>query len=397
MSETIGDRIKRLRPTGMTQSILAAKAGLSLSLIRQLEQNQRQTASIGSLHSIARALDVDLGELFGSPAMPDAGPESGVIALRNAVANVDDLIGDDPSEGSTLDRANATRTERYLWGTYWSGKYDLLTSLTPHALYDLRATLHNAGAADRPWAADALARAYWAAACTLAHLRQPDSAFVAIREAIRVCDKSSDPFLAATLRGTVSWQMLVNGRFDEAEKVALRAAESIEPHGDVESPQLSAYGSLILTGATAAARGQRKPQARELVEVASETAARIGADRDDYETAFGPSQVAMQRVDVGIVTEEYGSALADARLMPKNPNLPLAARARHNTDKAFAHVQLGHDEQAQKIILATESMAPDWMRHQTLAKSVARELLVREARTSTPLRLLATRIGVSRP
>lgn len=257
--------------------------------------------------------------------------------------------------------------------------------------------MHAASTTDRAWVAKALARAYWAAACTLAHLRQPDSAFVAIREAIGVANEANDPLLAATLRGTVSWQLLVNGRFNEAERLALRAAESIEPHGDVENPHLSAYGSLILTGATAAARGQKKPQARDLIDVASETAERIGADRDDYETAFGPSQVAMQRVDVGIVTEEYGTALQDARLMPRNPSLPLAALARHNTDKAFAHVQLGQDEKAQKIILATESMAPDWMRHQTLAKTVTRELLAREARASTPLRDLATRIGVNRP
>jgi transcriptional regulator with XRE-family HTH domain len=60
---TIGERIRRLR-TGalMTQDDLAAAAGVSTDPIRKLEQGRRHTASIGSLHRIAAALDVDLGE-----------------------------------------------------------------------------------------------------------------------------------------------------------------------------------------------------------------------------------------------------------------------------------------------------------------------------------------------
>ncbi|MGA9311977.1 MAG: helix-turn-helix transcriptional regulator [Pseudonocardiaceae bacterium] len=54
----------------MTQDDLAAAAGVSTDLIRKLEQGRRHTASIGSLHRIAAALDVDLGELLGRDSMP---------------------------------------------------------------------------------------------------------------------------------------------------------------------------------------------------------------------------------------------------------------------------------------------------------------------------------------
>lgn len=66
MESTIGERIRRLRnDVVMTQDDLAAAAGVSTDLIRKLEQGRRHTASIGSLHRIAAALDVDLGELLG--------------------------------------------------------------------------------------------------------------------------------------------------------------------------------------------------------------------------------------------------------------------------------------------------------------------------------------------
>jgi len=48
---TIGEQIRRLRNDAwMTQDDLAAAAGVSTDLIRKLEQGQRHTASIGSLH-----------------------------------------------------------------------------------------------------------------------------------------------------------------------------------------------------------------------------------------------------------------------------------------------------------------------------------------------------------
>ncbi|MGH3924249.1 MAG: helix-turn-helix domain-containing protein [Pseudonocardiaceae bacterium] len=64
IESTIGERIKRFRIAAlMTQDDLAAAAGVSTDLIRKLEQGRRHTASITSLHRIARALDVDLREL----------------------------------------------------------------------------------------------------------------------------------------------------------------------------------------------------------------------------------------------------------------------------------------------------------------------------------------------
>ncbi len=395
MESTIGERMKRLR-TGvlMTQDDLAAAAGVSTDLIRKLEQGRRHTASIGSLHRIAAALDVDLGELLGRESMPDAAPDAGVVALRQAVADVADLLGD--VQGEPLSLRDAERSVTYLWGAYWSGKYDLLSGLIPQALTGLRATLHAADAATRPKTAEQLAWGYWVAASTLTHLLQPDAAFMAVRRAVDLASSGDDALLAAALKGSVSWQLMVGGRFVEAERVAIRTAESIEPRGDVPVQELSAYGSLLITAATAAARDNRSTVAADFLGSASEVAQRVGSDRTDYETPFGPSQVTMQTVDVSVVTEDYPAAIDAASRMPASPGLPLAARCRHLADRACAHANLGQEEKALALLLTAEGMSPDWIRHQTLARAVTRDLLTAERRRSTPLRQLAQRIGVNR-
>ncbi|MEO7196820.1 MAG: helix-turn-helix domain-containing protein [Pseudonocardiaceae bacterium] len=391
----IGERIKRLRNTAlMTQDDLAAAAGVCTDLIRKLEQSRRHTASIGSLHRIAGALDVDLGELLGRESMPEAAPDAGVVALRQAVADVTDLLGD--VEGEPLSPRDAERSVSYLWGTYWSGRWDKLTGLIPQALIGVRTTLHAADATTRPKATEQLAWCYSVAAATLTHLGQPDAGFMAARRALDLVAHGDDALLAAVLKGSVSWHLLVSGRFSDAERVAARAAASIEPHGDVPAQALSVYGSLLVQVANAAARDGRAAIAGEFLGSAREVAQRVATDRMDYETSFGPSLVTMQTVDVSVVTEDYPAALDAASRMPTNPGLPLASRCRHLADRACAHANLGQEEQALALLLTAEGMSPDWIRHQSLVRAVTRDLLTAERRRSTPLRELAKRIGVTR-
>lgn len=210
----IGERIKRLRHDAlMTQDDLAAAAGVSTDLIRKLEQGRRLTASIGSLHRIAAALDVDLGELLSRENMPDAAPDAGVVALRQAVADVADLLGD--IEGEPLSLRDAERSVTYLWGAYWGGKYDQLTGLLPPALIGLRATLHAADMATRSKAAEQLGWGYWVAASTLTHLLQPDAAFMAVRRAVELAESADDPLrrdVAGLDELAVDGQRSVHGR-----------------------------------------------------------------------------------------------------------------------------------------------------------------------------------------
>src|SRR5205814_10400801 len=116
----IGDRIARLRRRrDLTQERLAEQAGLSVDIVRKLEQGVRRTARLATLNALARALDVEPSVLVGQPATFEVrgeGEQPSVLALRQAVAPVSDFLGEerDPEEppGIAALQAALRSTER---------------------------------------------------------------------------------------------------------------------------------------------------------------------------------------------------------------------------------------------------------------------------------------------
>lgn len=395
--EPVGARIRRFRGKALTQQQLADAAEVSLSLIKALERGARTNASIGSLQKIAHALDVDVADLVGTRyGMPSDDPDAGVVAIRRALTPVDDLIDVDViDDESALTVDEARRQVDYAWGAYWAGRYEKLATVLPPGISQLRATAHAAQHAEIPTAHELLARMYWVTGCTLVHMGQADPAFMAIRQALDAAKKGNDPLLAATLRGSVSWQLLVQGRYEEAHRVALRAAADVEPLGDVPEEQLAVYGSLVLQGATAAGRDQRTLDALHLADTAGEVAGRIGRDTKHYECNYGPSQVVMQTTDINVSSERYAEALQAARAMPNSGlGLTQVSQARHMIDRAAALARTGRYQNALDTLLAAERVGgEEWVPYQTLLRSIVAELLDHDRQSS--LRSLARRAGVS--
>ncbi|ONM48137.1 helix-turn-helix domain-containing protein [Nocardia donostiensis] len=394
MDSTIGAQIRRFRGKALTQKQLAEQAGVSLDLIKKLEQGARQGASIASLQKIAKALDVDIADLVGKRyGIPSEDPGAGVVAIRRALNSVDDLIGLDTDE-PPVTLGEARHAVNYAWGAYWNGRYETLTRVLPPGISQLRATAHAAQNGDVAIAHELLARMYWVTGCTLVHLGQADPAFTAIRSALTAAERGNDPLLAATLRGSVAWQLLVQGRYEESHKVALKAAASVEPTGEVSEEHLAVYGSLVLQGATAAGRDQRVRDALDIAGEAQEVASRLPGDTKHYECNFGPSQVVMQTVDINVSSERYSEALKSAKAMPNHgEGLTQVSRARHLLDQATALTQTGQHQRALDMLLTAERIGgSDWVKYQTLLKQVVEELLEKERHNS--LRGLAHRAGV---
>lgn len=392
--ETIGARIRRFRGKRLTQKQVAELAEVDLSLIKKLEQGRRTGASIASLQKIARALDIDIADLVGKRfGVPSEDPDAGVVAIRRALTSVDDLLGIGPDE-LPVSLHEAQRAVDYAWGAYWNGRYEVLTSVLPPGITQLRATAHAAASDAVAPAHELLARMYWVTGCTLVHLGQADPAFTAIRSALTAAERGNDPLLAATLRGSVAWQLLVQGRYEESHKVALRAAADVEPVGDAPTEQLSVYGSLVLQGATAAGRDQNFAEALSLAGTAGEVADRLGMDTKDYECNFGPSQVVMQTVDINVSSERYPEAVKAAKAMPNRAaGLTRVSQARHLLDQAAALTRIGQHQQALDMLLTAERVGgPDWVKYQTLLRQVVGELLEKDRQSS--LREFATRVGV---
>lgn len=394
MVSTIGERIRHFRGNAVSQRELAEQSDVSVSMIRQIEQGKKNP-SVPTLQKIARALDVDMAELVGTRfGIPSGDPDAGVVAIRRALTPVDDLL-DGIGADIPVSLPEAVRTVNYAWGAYWNGRYELLSGILPPGIAQVRATAHAAQGVDTAPANEQLARLMWVTGCTLVHLGQPDPAFMAIREALGAAELGSDELLVATLRGSVAWQLLVAGRYEESHRVALKAATTVEPVGEVSEEHLAVHGSLLLQGATAAGRDQRISEALALADEAAAVAGRIGRDTKHYECNFGPSQVNMQTVDINVSTERYPEALTIAKRMPNRATgLAPVSQARHLIDKAAAAARTGQYKLALDMLLTAEKVGgKEWLKYQTLLRQVVDELLQHD-RQST-LREFAQRVRVT--
>jgi hypothetical protein len=104
---------------------------------------------------------------------------------------------------------------------------------------------------------------------------------------------------------------LVLGRMDQAQYVAASTAQTLEPRitGKPAPELLSLYGGLDLVLAVAAARDNDRGLAHLHLDTAREIAEKLGADRDDYGTEFGPANVAVHAVNIAVELGDAGQAI----------------------------------------------------------------------------------------
>ncbi|MFF8310868.1 helix-turn-helix domain-containing protein [Streptomyces lydicus] len=394
----IGDRIGRLRARRkLTQEGLAERAGLCVDTVRKLEQGVRQTARLSTLNALARALDVEPSALVGQPAtfeVRSEGEQPSVLALRQAVSPVSDLLGDEPDPedppGIAALRDSLRSTERIRR----DGRMAEIGVLLPQLIRDAKAAARACSGSDAAAAQSVLAEAYQVAATTLAALGKEDAAFTALERSMAAAAKGDDPHLETVGFSSLAWVLTKQGRLADAERVALRAAERIEPGFRSPPLELALWGVLLLRGATAAVRLERQDAVRELLTMASAAAARIGTDRLDYATPFGPTNVGVAKVNFLVEMAESSEALRTARTVPELDALPPTWRARFHVDRALAFADLGKDEGAQQALLTAERTAPEWMRYHSTSRRLVADLRNRERRRTSPLTELADRLGL---
>jgi transcriptional regulator with XRE-family HTH domain len=394
---SIGERVRQLRTARMprvTQRELAEKAGVSVDLISKLEQGTKQSALLTSLSKIARALDVDVSALVSRPVRVDVAGEdrdSGVLAVRRAITTVRE-------DGEPATDEELRKSATLAWGHYWTNQFDVLAGMLPELIASARATVRQSGS---PVAHEALSDAYGAAASMLVHLDKVDLAYLAMERAIREAENSEDDLRRSSLYGWLSWLLLhQTGRSDEAKHIATREADSIEPKIKGAPPeQVSVWGSLLVGAAVAAAREDNASEADDVINLAEVAATRLdgmGWNRRMYnQSPFGLPLVTMQGVDIAVVTGRPGRALTIAEKMPPDAPLPLASKARHLADKAFALTELGRLREAEDTLYTIKRTAPKWMTYQSYPRVIVAELWEREKRSrSVGLRNLAEWLSV---
>ncbi|PWI43134.1 helix-turn-helix domain-containing protein [Streptomyces sp. ICBB 8177] len=397
----MGDRIAELRRRrGLTQEELAEAAGLSVDVVRKLEQGRRKTARLTSINALARALDTEPSHLVGQPTTFEAHPLRSddlpsVLALRQAVSPVSDLLGGDgdpeepPSIAQLREALRSTEVIRR------EGRMAEIGALLPQLIRDARAAVHaNTGPAAAA-ANSVLAVAYQVAATTLTALGKEDAAFTAIERSLAAISRCDDPRLETLAASTLSWVFTKQGRLGDAERVALAQAGRIEPTFRSAPVDLALWGVLLLRAATAASRQDKRADVRELLNLASGAAASIGEDLLVYATPFGPTNAGIARVNFLVEMEESDEAVRAARAVPDVGSLPPTWRARFHVDRALAYTDLGDESAAQRALLMAEADAPEWMRYHSTSRRLVEDLRARARRRDAPVIGLADRLGLN--
>jgi transcriptional regulator with XRE-family HTH domain len=399
---TIGARLKAAREErDYSQRTLAERAGVSLDLVRKLEQGVRGTARITSLTRLAGALDVDLSRLLGRRERIDRGHDPSVLAVRDALQDVTLLPGVDPrdDDGKPAPVADLSASLERAWDCYWDGRLGELAAMIPGLIGEARITVRALGSP----AAGHLAQSCQLAAKLLVHTGADDLAFTAARLAMEAAEAGDDELQAATVAGAAAWALMHQGRNAEAGHVARCAAARIEPSiGEASATHLTVWGSLLLWAAAAAAGHDDAGTVDDCIATAREAAYAtrggkllFSADRHDYKTNFGRTQVEMQACYTASVLGRDGAAITAAGRVRRSDLLPISWGA-HRLDVAQVMLHGGGQRVTQAVaaLAQAHSVSREWFRHQALARRLVVQAVDTEKRRSGLLRALAESVGV---
>jgi transcriptional regulator with XRE-family HTH domain len=138
---TIGDNLARKRRrSGLTQEQLAERADVSVSVIRKLERNDRESATLPTLRKLATALGVTTVDLFHpTPSFTDPMPadRDDLFAIRRVLQPARTLGGDVAVSLADDDRppdvAAVLETVREVNGMFRDSEYAAAVAALPTA------------------------------------------------------------------------------------------------------------------------------------------------------------------------------------------------------------------------------------------------------------------------
>ncbi len=389
---TIGSRIQSVRKRrGMTQQELSRLSGVSASLIRQLEQEQREDTRLETLRKLAVALRVPTTTLLGGPSVEaetsDATPDVSVDwePVRRA------LVGNAPPPDEQPTVPGLRDAMHSLAPALSAHHYTVAREVLPSLLRDADAL------SDEPGARQIRASLLNTTGYLLTQTRQFDTAEFTLTLAI---DAAGDNRLdAAAAADTLLWLYLRQGRLAEAREFAAHWADEIEPRFSRATVlELILWGRFLLNLTNAAVRDNRSGEAEDALSLAAAAASRIGREvrrHDNSQCVFGPVTVAYIRAETYVLAGEPDKCLAISAALPSSPPFPgLVSRLRHQLDVANAETLLRDYGRAFTVLEQVRAQAPQWLQQQRYARDVLGKI-ISHRRTLTPeMRDMAGFIGM---
>lgn len=398
---TIGERVAWYRQRrGMSQTVLAGLIGRTEDWLSKVENDRIPLDRLTVIKALADVLDVSLGDLLAEPSLMDWTPDSGertISALRATLLDYRQLTPfrhNQPDGPPTEPAVLASRVDE-LWTAYQASRFGYVTAQLPRLLVDAQTAARAHADGQQQHARSLLALTYQLATAQLTKLGETELAWIAADRGLIAASETEDPVVKGSLYRSVTHALLAAGRYREAVQLTEDAAGYLDPElGSAGPDLLSVHGTLLLAGAMAAARASDAPTTRSFLEVAQESAQRLGTDANHLWTAFGPTNVAIHRV---ATAAELGDLQVAVDLGPRidTSHMPMERRVRHALEVARAYSSWNRTDEAQATLLEAELMAPEQVRYHFLSRQLVLSWVRRhKGKPSHTLVALAQRLKV---
>ncbi|MER7463617.1 helix-turn-helix transcriptional regulator [Streptomyces sp. NPDC097981] len=401
-TEHLGDRMARLRRLAdLTQEGLSERSGVSVDVIRKLEQHRKHSARLPALHSLAKGLGVELTALLGDPpgvpSSGDADPPQ-LVAVRRAI--MPPLFAP-PMEPAGVERLSLRLLRAELaegWTLYHSAEFGRLMDVLPGIIADARLLAAVGNPDQRAAGQSALGKALQLGGHLAIRLGKTDLALSALERAYAAAGDSSDPLLAPMVSNSVAWAYQRQARLDDARNLAVHAADGVEREHTGTSEGVRVWGGLLMSAATSYARSDDYETANDMMVTAEKAAGRLATLPPPADgklvSVFSRSSVRIERVRLAVQHERPQEALALAKGIRLSKDTPPSWRTWLLLDVARAHTDMGDATGAVGALERLRQVAPGWMRHHTLAVAIVSDLWNGPARPPG-LRKLAEFLGVA--
>jgi hypothetical protein len=324
-----------------------------------------------------------------------------VAAIKDALERYDGLTGETATTAADLVRLR--RLLHYGWHAFQSANYQVVSQLLPDLLVGLQQGYRSLEGQERYRTAELLTQAYWLAAQICFKLARFDLGWIAADRGIQVAEWTGDlTLIGHTTRRIV--EAMMAGTDDSARRaLALvhTTADRLATNLDrAPTTYLSAYGMLLLKGSIAAARLDNAALSRDLNVEAGYVAARLGDDRNDNWTAFGPTNVTVHRVCALADMREAGRVIDAAAAMTEVQllGLPRERRANHLVDLARGYSQWGRRDDAVELLIQADHLAREEVRCRPHTHRLITDLVrsyPRGIKPSAPLTVLAKAVRIT--
>lgn len=239
-----------------------------------------------------------------------------------------------------------------------------------------------------------LALSYQLAASLLGKAGHNDMSWIAAERGLNTAKECEIPIIQGSLIRSVAFALLSAGRFESAIRLVESGADSLGTTITEDAASLSVYGTLFLAGSVAAARFGDEGKVTDYLHEADRAATRLGRDANYLWTAFGPTNVAIHRVNTAVELGDIQTVL-DYGLSLNTNAVPAERRVRYLLDVARTHSLTNSNDDALGSLLDAERIAPEQTHQHYLTKRVI-ITLAKNTKGKPPVQLekLATRVGL---